>query len=172
MADPQPPGDNLAPLVAELTEIKRQLRELQKPTGTQYANAVASLVGFGSIGMSAQAFTVPTVMTPVASSTLTVPPGYTQAAILGIVSVGAWNGSTAGAYLYVQALINGSPGASLPVYAAPSAYGEAGASAVRTLSGLTPGSTIPVAVQCYAASGWGANGSNIANIDVIALFKK
>lgn len=35
MADPIPPGDGLAPLIAELRDLRRQLRELQKPTGTQ-----------------------------------------------------------------------------------------------------------------------------------------
>lgn len=172
MADPIAPRDGLGPIVDTLKDIQRRLSQLEKPTGTQYANAVGNMVEFGSIGKSTTAFAVPVTMGSVASGAIPIPAGYTTAAILGIVSVGAWNGSATGDYMYVQCLIDGSPGASLPVRAAASAYGTVGASAIRTLEGLTPGNTIDVAVQCAAASGWGANGSNIANIDVIALFRR
>lgn len=172
MADPIAPRDGLGPVVDTLKDIQRRLSQLEKPTGTQYANAVANLVKFAQIGKSVQAFTVPSTMSSVASGTIAIPTGYTTAAIFGMVSVGAWNGSTSADYLYVQCLINGTPGSSLPVFAGSSNYGTVGASAVRTLDGLVPGSSISVAVQCAAASGWGANGSNIANIDVIALFSR
>lgn len=43
MGDALPPRDDLGPLIDELRDIRRQLRELQKPTGSQYASTTATV---------------------------------------------------------------------------------------------------------------------------------
>lgn len=173
MGNPIPVGDApYSQLVEEFRQIKLRLAELEAPTGTQIANAVANLTSYGSAGASSIGFAIPTVMATVASGTLVVPAGFTKATMHGTVSAGAWNGSATGDYLYVQCILNGSPGATMPVFAGASAYGSVSASAIRTLTGLTPGSTIVVGVQCKASSGWGTNTSNIANVDVTVSFSR
>ena len=40
---PTPPGDGLEPLVRELKDIRRQLRDLQRPSGTNIGNTAAQV---------------------------------------------------------------------------------------------------------------------------------
>jgi len=186
---PKDPSDFYA---KRFTDLERQMRELAPSIARSVSGIVADVlatqaeqaaqlvsitdlvnkqVDTGSIGYSTSGFTVPTTLTSVASQTIPVPSGFTKAAVLGIVSVGAWNGSVTGDYLYARASINGAGGATMPTFADPSSYAQLTVSAIRTLTGIvTP--TISVGIECYASSGWGSLGANIANIDVIVLFRR
>lgn len=144
---------------------------LSLPAGIIDNDALANPVQDGAIGASETGFTIPTSMGAVISRTIDIPEGFTKAAVLGVVSVGAWNPTATGDYMYAEARIRNGSGASLPVYVGPSAYGVVTVSAIRTITDLT-GPTLSVEARCYAAGGWGSNGSNIANIDVIALFRR
>jgi len=157
-------GPQVAALTAQQAALAAAVADLNAVINAQ--------IDFGSIGYSATAFTIPTSMSNVVSQTITIPAGYTRAAILGVATIGAWNGSAGGGYIYASTVVNGSPGAIMPIYVGASSYGEVTASAIRTLTGLTPGGTITVQVGCYATGAWGSNASNIANLDAIAIFRR
>lgn len=145
---------------------------LSLPAGIIGNDALANPVNFGGIGFSSTAFTVTTSSTAVITRTITIPTGFTQAAIIGVSTAGAINGSTSAGYLYIQTVVNGGGGSVMPAYGGPSGgWAFVCASAMRTLTGLTPGS-ITVATNLYASTAWGSNAANIANLDVIALFSR
>ncbi len=136
-------------------------------------DALTNPVNFGGIGYSATAFTVTSSSTAVVTRTITIPTGFTQAAIIGVSTAGAVNGSTGAGYLYIQTVINGTGGAVMPAYGGPSGgWAFVAASAMRTLSGLTTPGVITVTANLYASGAWGSNASNIANLDVICLFSR
>ena len=144
---------------------------LSLPAGIIDNDALANPVQDGAIGYSLTGFNVPTSIAPVATRTITVPSGFTRASVLGIASIGAFNGTSSMDYLYAKTTIDGTGGATMPVRADAGSYATVTVSAIRSISGLT-GPTISVSVECYAAAEWGSNGSNIANLDVIALFRR
>jgi len=186
---PKDPSDFYA---KRFTDLERQMRELAPSIARSVSGIVAGLqstvaalaaavadiatlvskqVEDGSIGYSITSFAVPTSLSSVATQTLNIPSGFTKASILGVVSVGAWNGSATGDYLYARAMINGVGGAAMPTFAGAGSYAQVTVSAIRTLTGLV-GPTISVDIECNAASGWGSNGANSANSDVIAIFRR
>lgn len=131
---------------------------------------IGQVVDFGGIGYSAMGFAVTATNNTVISQTITIPAGFSQCAIIGVSTAGAVNGSATGGFLYIQTVINGSPGATLPAWGSPSnGWAFVAVSAMRTLTGLSPGN-ITVATKLQADGAWGTNASNIANLDVIALF--
>ena len=145
---------------------------LSLPAGIINNDALANPVNFGGIGFSSTAFAVTTSSTAVITRTITIPTGFTQAAIIGVSTAGAINGSTTAGYLYIQTVVNGGGGSVMPAYGGPSGgWAFVCASAMRTLTGLAPGS-ITVSTNLYASTAWGSNAANIANLDVIALFSR
>lgn len=144
---------------------------LDLPAGIIGNDDLANPLEDGAIGYSETAFTVPTSLSAIVTRTIAIPSGFTRASVLGIASVGAFNPTAAVDYLYARTSINGSGGATVPVRAAAGSYATVTVSAIRTLTGLS-GGTLPVTIDCYAAGSWGSSASNIANIDVIALFRR
>lgn len=174
LADPRPPRDGLGPLVDQLREFKRQLRELEKPSGTQHANVVGSMVAFGSVSHAASGLSVvvPAAEAAVVSGTIVVPDGYTQASVTAHASVGAMNGSAVADTLTIGCAVNGATLARMPVAAAAHGYGSLLVSGSTELDGLTAGGVITVAATCWAPAGWGSDSLNVANIDCVALFRR
>ena len=146
--------------------------DLAVPNGSISNEALQNPIEEGAIGYSASAFTVPTSATAVATRTMNIPAGFTQASVMVVVSFGVWNPTTTAGYFYGRATIDGTSGAGLPALVQPSGYGTVTTSAIRTLDNLTPGGQITVSATCNGPSGWGASASNVVNIDAIAIFRR
>ena len=146
--------------------------DLAVPNGSISNEALQNPIEEGAIGYSASAFTVPTSAAAVATRTMNIPAGFTQASVMVVVSFGVWNPTTTAGYFYGRATIDGTSGAGLPALVQPSGYGTVTTSAIRTLDSLTPGGQITVSATCNGPSGWGAAASNVVNIDAIAIFRR
>lgn len=133
-------------------------------------DALTNPVVFGSVGGSISNFAVTTTHTIFGSQNITVPAGFTQATILAMVDTTIYNTGSAD-YLYIQGNIGGVAGGTSGVSVGGGSYNGREASAIRTLTGLTGGSTIAVGATIFTQSTTiAASASNIANINAIALF--
>lgn len=120
-----------------------------------------------------QNFALTTTLSNIRTKTVTVPAGFTKAAVSVTVRVFAVNPSTTGGYdtlggdyLYGQANINGFNGFALPL--ATSGNGGSGTNVSpfsAVLDGLTPGSTISLQIAAQTAfANWAANVQNTAEL--------
>lgn len=144
---------------------------LSLPAGIIGNDALANPLTTGSAGMTASNQSFTTTPTQYGTELITVPAGFTRAVVMNGVSAGGTNSGAGGDYLYVAAGINGVPGGEMPSYANAGFYASGSAFGVRTLTGLTAGSSISVSVQVRTNSGaWAAAGANIVNVNALALF--
>jgi hypothetical protein len=144
---------------------------LNLPAGIIGNEALANPLKTGSAGFTASNQSFNTTTTDYGTQPITVPAGFTNAVVMNGVSAGAVNSTTAGAYLYVAAGIDGVGGGEMPTYANAGYYASASAFAIRTLTGLTAGATINASVQVRTSSGaWAAASGNVANINAVAIF--
>jgi len=147
------------------------LGTLDLPAGIIGNDALANPITTGSAGFTASNQAFNTASTNYGTQTIVVPAGFTKAIIMNGVSAGATNSTATGDYLYVAADIDGTKGGEIPVYANPSYYASASAFAIRTMTGLTAGTTIGVATRVRTNAGsWAATGANVVNINALALF--
>lgn len=143
---------------------------LSLPAGIIDNEALANPLEPGSVGVSSIGHAVTTTNSDVAVTTITIPAGYTRAIIMCVVNCGAFNSAAVPDYLYVSARIGTAGGGELVSYAAAGTYANASASAIRTLTGLS-GGTVTVAARVRSGStSWGAQPSNAAHVNAIALF--
>lgn len=144
---------------------------LSLPNGSVNNAALVAPVVISTSGVSQNNINIGTTATVYASAAVTVPDGYSQADILCMVVAGAYNGTTAGDYLYIASSINGTPGGETPASADASKYQSGAANGIRTLTGLS-GGTINLGCQVRAGSAWGANSSNFANMNAVIFFRR
>lgn len=147
------------------------LGQLALPAGIIGNDALANPVQGGSGGLSASGYGLSSTQAAVVSTTILVPTGFTRALVHVTCDVAAYNTTGASQYLYVAASINGTGGgeSTTPIAngVAASGYG----SAIRSLSGLTPGGTFSIAALARTGGGTiAAAGANLANLNAIALF--
>lgn len=153
--------------------LRAAIGELFLRPGSVTNDSLANPVLVEAIYDSRTAFALTTTMTNIRTKTLTVPPGFTKAAVSIVVRVFARNPNTAGGYdtfggdyLYGQANINGFNGYALPL--AVSGNGGSGTnnspfSAV--LTGLSPGAAISLQIAAQTAfAGWAADAQNVAEL--------
>lgn len=134
-------------------------------------DALANPVAFGAYGGSSVGWAVSTTAAAVKSGTIAVPSGYTRALVMCNAHASATNTSASYDFLYTSARIDASGGGPLFNLAAPGSQTYSGSSAIRTLTGLAPASSITVACQVNSSVGnWTAAGSNAATVDAIAVF--
>lgn len=105
-------------------------------------------------------------LTNIKTTVVTVPPGFTQAAVSVVARVFAINSTASLDYLYGQANIAGYNGYALPLAVSGSGGSGTNISPFSTLlTGLTPGSTFTVQIAaCTGFAGWSANTSNTAEV--------
>lgn len=129
-------------------------------------DSLSNPVAPGSIYDSRTNFSLTTTLTNIKTTTITVPPGFTEAAVSITARVFAINPTASLDYLYGQANIAGYNGYALPL--AVSASGGSGTNVSPfsvVLSGLTPGSTFTVQIAaCTGFAAWAANASNTAEV--------
>ncbi|NYG05713.1 hypothetical protein BJ986_000200 [Phycicoccus badiiscoriae] len=136
-------------------------------------DALTNPVAAGAIYGSLTNFSLSTTLTNIKTITLTVPPGFTQAAISVVARVYAINPHTSGGYdglggdyLYSQANIAGYNGYALPLAVSGSGGSGTGISPFSTvLPGLTGGGSVLVQIAASTSYfSWAANTSNTAEV--------
>ncbi|MGZ4518951.1 MAG: hypothetical protein ACXVXP_09705 [Mycobacteriaceae bacterium] len=122
---------------------------------------------------SVQNFSLSTTLTNIRTTPVTIPAGFTKAAVQLTVRAYATNPNTTGGnngaggdYLYAQANINGFNGYALPTGVSGSGGSGTNVSTFAVvLTGLTPGGT--VSLQCAVQTGflsWAANANNTVDL--------
>lgn len=128
---------------------------------------------------SVQNFGLTTTLTNIRTTNVTIPAGFTKAAVQLTVRAYATNPNTTGGnngaggdYLYAEANINGYNGYALPTGVSGSnGSGTNVSTFALVLTGLTPGGT--VVLQCAAQTGflsWAANASNTADVSAMIVW--
>lgn len=142
-------------------------------------DALTTPVGVGAIYDSLTNFALTTTLTNIRTTNITVPTGFTSAAVSIVVRVFAINPNTTGGYdtkggdyLYGQANIRGYNGYALPLAVSGSGGSGTNISPFSTvLTGLTAGSTFNVQIAaCTSYAGWAANTSNTAEVSGSVLW--
>lgn len=128
----------------------------------------------GAVTASFGVTTTPTVLVS-DSSSLVIPAWATRATVMVAGQVFARNTTANSDFLAVCVAINGTVGSTLSQGVGPVSGiipdVMASATAIRQLSGLTPGSVVTVDVRASASlGGWTANSANIASFDALAVF--
>ena len=122
---------------------------------------------------SVQNFSLSTTLTNIRTTNVTIPAGFTKAAVQLTVRAYATNPNTTGGnngaggdYLYAQANVNGFNGYALPTGVSGSnGSGTNVSTFAAVLTGLTPGGTI--SLQCAVQTGflsWAANSTNTVDL--------
>lgn len=139
-------------------------------------SALANPLLPGRLHADAQNFQVKTLWATVASGSLAVPDGYSQALILNLASAAtAYNNTAAVDFLYVRTLINGSGFGGWTIGSVDveggGGTGVAYDFTTGLLTGLVAGSSLTFAAQVASGYGtWAANGANVLNFDVVLLW--
>lgn len=129
-------------------------------------DALTSPVAPGSIYAYSQGFDLPTANTNIVTSTITVPDGFTKAAVSIVTRVYAVNHTPDLDYLYGEANIAGLNGFALPLAVSGNNGTGTNVSPFSTvLDALIPGDTFTVQQAVHTAfAPWPADGSNTAEI--------
>jgi hypothetical protein len=146
---------------------------LELPNGSVNNAALVNPVSPLAVYDYIQNFSLSTSLTNIRTTPITVPAGFTKAAVSITVRVFAYNPNTTGGYngaggdyLLAEANINGLNGFALPVAVSGSNGSGVNVSPFSTvLTGLTPGGTISLQIAAsvnYAA--WAANTQNTADV--------
>lgn len=160
-------SDIVGGLAATVADLAAQLVSINALIGAQVA--IDSTTGVGS------AFPVSTTATQYATSTLTVPAGFTKCAFTAIGSAGATNNTASTQYFYVQTCWVDTAGTvswarryhtTLPA----GFYGVVPAPGIMTMAGLTPGMDITFYVKIWASAAFTADASNGVSTEVQATF--
>ena len=145
---------------------------LSLPAGIVDNDALASPVKPQYIFASGTGFALATTDAAVASSTITVPAGFTSAVVSVVGRVYATNPNAGYDYLITVSKIDGTGCANLPLL-----VGGSGGSGIvvapysRVLTGLTGGGTFVVEVRAYAnTAAWAANAQNTAELSGTILW--
>ena len=143
------------------------------PGGLSIPNdALVSPVKGGQGGTYTVNFAVPIAGAVVASVTIAIPAGFTDAQVYATAHASAMNTGAGNDYLYVGASINSVAPSYLLAPITPSGYATSSGSASRNLSGLS-GGVITVSAMVHSSfTNWAAIGSNHASIDAIAIFTR
>jgi hypothetical protein len=105
-----------------------------------------------------------------ATASITVPAGYSQALVFLAVTTGAYNNTATYAYLYIEAVINGvATRLSTMPATGPGDFTTVATAKSVTLTGLS-GGTISLAARVRCDNGWAADASNRAYSEAIVVF--
>jgi len=143
--------------------------ELLLRPGSIGNDALANPTAPGSVYATATGFAMTTSFATKVSQTVTVPAGFTSAAVTLNGSIFAYNQNPAGTgvdYLYSQAWIDTVHGAATPLACTDNGGSGKNPCAMSTvLTGLTPGGTFTVLIAGQTAfNGWPAHTSMLAEL--------
>lgn len=157
------PEDRLAALVAEMDKMKADIRELQRPTGTQIAETVANQVTPVVGNSSTSGFTLTTSEQTLITFNLAVPDGFSRAAVVVFGSATAGTDSPA-ERMFLRCRIGGIVGpTSTSITTSPWVSGAS--SSAASLTALSGGLTVSLSGWLQFAVGWsdGANATLTAS---------
>jgi hypothetical protein len=143
-------------------------------TVTALDQAIASLLVVQTAAAGTPGPAVTTTSTALASTTFTVPTGYTKALVQANAAIMAYNNNAVGDYLYCLASIDvGGYGGETYTYAGPSLATSTTAPYYEQLTGLAAGSSFVVSVKARtSAYTWAADASNSALIYASVIFQR
>lgn len=127
-------------------------------------DALVAPVAPGVVFDSLTNFSLTTTLTNIRTTTITVPAGFTRAAVSVVVRVFAINPTASLDYLYAQANIAGLNGYALPLAVSGNGGSGTNVSPFSTvLDNLTPGGTFTVQIAAGTAfAAWSASAQNTA----------
>lgn len=183
-----PPGDGFEPIIRELKDIRRELRDLQRPSGTNIGNtaaqvqmqvaALADLVGqqirpdYNFANGSGYALPAGKANRIVrASFVFVVPAGFTQALISATAQDTATNTTGGFDYIvsYLQIGVRYAYSASATVPAGH--VGDSLATMTNLVTGLVGGDTVTVSNAPYTATAsWAAATNNSTILSATCLY--
>lgn len=168
--------DIRASVLANVSDVVADLRAKQadlEAQNVQILALIADTVRGAQAGTWVLNFPVTTTLTAVITRTIAVPAGFTNALVFASAHVFAQNTTAAPDYLYAAAQIGPVVGpAEIPTVGSAGAFITAAASSSTSFTGLT-GGTITVATMVKSlTAAWTAMASNIASLDVIAIFSR
>lgn len=151
--------------------LAAQLNRLQQQVG-ELAIAVNSTVIPQTAHSSVTSFALTTSLTELTRSTFTTPDGYSQALVMAVCSVSAYNNNVGvNGRILVSADINGSTISSSQSTVDQITYGGASSTYSRLLTGLSGGSQFYTrAMAGTVVVGFSANANNIANLATMVMF--
>lgn len=155
----------------QLTASGLEVNDITIRGGIIGNDALSSPLVHGSVGKSEGGFAVGTVATARASTTISVPAGFSKATILCVTDATVVIGTTPGGYASLRASIAGVSGGTSTGFNQSGEYLPLSASAIRTMTGLNGGS-ITVSAVLSSFSDQGSNASNLANVNAIAIFTR
>lgn len=144
---------------------------LDLPAGIINNTALSNPSRFGQVSVNTTNFSLATTAAAVATGTIAVPDGYSQANVTVTVTVGAVNMTATGDFLYCQASINGVAANEIFSYASGN-QGSAwtGSTKTATLTGLTGGVITLSALGRSQNAAWSANTANRAFVEAVVTF--
>lgn len=177
------PDDPLAELRAQLLAHQARLDELERPTGTQVAETVATVADLEALQIQPAAdknqgtgFTMSTTMTTRATVTFTVPVGFTRALVFGAGFVYSGTAAGGGDRIYGAVEINGSSGPeSIALMTTTFLIAGCAAFSAATLTGLTPGGNFTVNMRTRLQFGPGDaafNGISTATVAASVIYQR
>ena len=142
---------------------------LSLPAGIIDNAALASPVQVGSASASVTNFATTATNADIATASITVPTGFTQALVFANAIGGVWNSNAVFEYIYLSVKIAGVTSRENTIGTAPSSYGSVATSKATLLTGLS-GGTIALAATIRTDSAVPANATSRAFIEAIAVF--
>lgn len=144
--------------------------DLAVPNGSISNAALASPVTAGIGSGSGSGFGVATSPAVVASGSIPVPAGYSQALVIATSGITAVSATASATQVYAATEIGGAGGAELWVLTDGAAYTATVTTAhARTMTGLSGGS-ISIGARVRSTIAWGAHPANSAVVSASALF--
>jgi hypothetical protein len=165
-------------LLRRIEGIERQLRELGPSIAKSFGSTVADIeallattVDATSVNTGTSGFVVPSGSSAaVLTTSVSVPLGYTRAAVMAAGTVNATNNSGSVSYLYAGIDIGASAGGlTASMLVADGAYGTVVDHNATVLTGLTPGGTFDIVVRGKGDPSW-VSSSGIAILSAIVTF--
>jgi hypothetical protein len=179
MADPTPAREGLGQFADELREIKRRLRDLESPSGTQRAQAVSQLTRPAVGWAEASGFSLAATLYVQFNIPIPTDMDFVSIFILGHVEA---LDMTSGGAAVARAFLEVSGSALLWGRGPFSASKDAGASVVNNIitpitgfsQAVAPGTSLLVSMNVSATSGapFTAQPSNFAILQAFAIFSK
>jgi len=177
------PEGQLQDFDVRVSRLEHRLAELERPTGTQVAETVATIDDLEALQIVPSAnvnqgtgFTMSTTMTTRATFNFTVPDGFTRALIVASGFVYSGTATAGGDRIYGNVRIGASDGPeSIAFMTSTMLLGGVSAFHAVLLTGLSDGQVIAVATRARLQTGPGDaafNAASTATVAGTALFLK
>jgi hypothetical protein len=161
--------NQLSRQVAELNTLTTQLAAQQAQINTTIDNLI-SATNYSAIQ---NGYGLSTSDTDFCAGTVTIPAGYSKAAVILVTVASAWNNRASMDYLYLAARINGVKSREIPTMVLATSNADVTTASSTYLTGLAGGSTITLACSAHAQGGaWAFDAANRISVEALVIFFK